>query len=329
MVETYDEVSEFLNRWEHDSPSAQEAGLYTGDFATMYTSIPHEELFKAIETTTREAFDWAADKLDIAREQICIQQLGSGRCRWVKSLQRNGTLSHDLFMKHVRFLVSNTYLQAGDSLYRQKVGIPMGTNCAPGLANLFLFYYESAFISRLITERGVLAARHFRTSFRLIDDLLSVGNPELESALSVPFEEGGLYPRAMQLGKTSASTTEAEFIGIHITQKGTRFHLSVYDKRKSFPFTVRRYPRMNSLIPRTIPYGVFTGLLWRGFRINSGVNGFVSYALEIAQILRANGCTTKKLKRTFKAFIWSANKKYSATNTEVINRFCSKLGSKG
>ena len=55
---------------------AQEAGLYTGDFATMYTSIPHEELFKAIEITTREAFDWAADKLDIARDQICIQHLG-------------------------------------------------------------------------------------------------------------------------------------------------------------------------------------------------------------------------------------------------------------
>ena len=232
-------------------------------------------------------------------------------------------------MKHVRFLVSNTYLLAGDAIYRQKVGIPMGTNCAPALANLFLYYYESAYISRLIAERGPQVARLFRTSFRLIDDLLSVGNPELDSALNTPFEEGGLYPRALQLSKTSVSNKEAEFIGIHIVQKGSRFHLSVYDKRKSFPFTVRRYPRMNSLIPRTIPYGVFTGLLWRGYRINSGSNDFMSYALEIAHVLRDNGCTVKKLKRTFKAFLCSAKGKYSSSNTELNKRFCTKLGSKG
>lgn len=238
-------------------------------------------------------------------------------------------MSHERLMQHVRFLVSNTYVLAGNSIHRQTVGIPMGTNCAPALANLFLYYYESSYISRLISERGLSAARHFRTSFRLIDDLLSAGNPELESALSAPYEEGGLYPRALQLEKTSTSNLEAEFIGINIVQKGSNFRLSVYDKRKSFPFTVRRYPHMNSLIPRTMPYGVFTGLLYRGYRICSGVDDFLSYALEVAQRLRGNGCTVGKLKRRFKAFLCSTKGKYSLANTEVIKRFCTQLGSKG
>ena len=34
------------------------------------------------------------------------------------------------------------YVCVGYRVYIQCVGIPMGTDCAPLLANLFLFYYE-------------------------------------------------------------------------------------------------------------------------------------------------------------------------------------------
>ena len=34
-------------------------------------------------------------------------------------------------------------------LYRQTIGIPMGTNCAPLVADLFLFYYERDFMKSL------------------------------------------------------------------------------------------------------------------------------------------------------------------------------------
>jgi hypothetical protein len=36
------------------------------------------------------------------------------------------------------FLVDNIYLVFGDQVFQQSVGIPMGTNCAPLLADLFL-----------------------------------------------------------------------------------------------------------------------------------------------------------------------------------------------
>jgi hypothetical protein len=331
-VETYYEVSEFLYRWEHQSPKAQEAGLDTRDFSTLYTTLPHEKLFKALKHATREAFNYAAEKLEIKPEHLCIRPTKRKFCSWVRSTQKqNDVWTHEILMEHIRFLVSNTYVQAGKSLYRQIVGIPMGTNCAPALANLFLYYYESSYISRLVENQKFSEARHFRTTFRLIDDVLSVGNPQLHSALSVPAEEGGLYPRALELKQTSESNTEVEFIGIRIKQKRLRFHLSVYDKRKSFPFTVRRYPRMNSLIPKTIHYGVFTGLLYRGHRICSGARDFLSYATEVAQILRGNGCVKRRLKHTFKAFLYSVKgrNKYLLTNTEMIKCFCAELGNKG
>ena len=40
------------------------------------------------------------------------------------------------------YLLDNIYIRFGTKLYRQIVGIPMGTNCAPLVADLFLFYYE-------------------------------------------------------------------------------------------------------------------------------------------------------------------------------------------
>ena len=35
------------------------------------------------------------------------------------------------------FLLDNIYIRFGSKLYRQIVGIPMGTNCAPLVADLF------------------------------------------------------------------------------------------------------------------------------------------------------------------------------------------------
>jgi hypothetical protein len=37
-------------------------------------------------------------------------------------------------------------------MYQQQIGIAMGTNCAPSLANLYLFYYEYQFLQRAITR---------------------------------------------------------------------------------------------------------------------------------------------------------------------------------
>ena len=43
------------------------------------------------------------------------------------------------------FLVDNIYVVFGDQVFQQSVGIPMGTNCAPLLADLFLYSYDADF----------------------------------------------------------------------------------------------------------------------------------------------------------------------------------------
>ena len=47
------------------------------------------------------------------------------------------------------YLLDNIYIRFGTKLYRQIVGIPMCTNCAPLVADLFLFCYERDFMTSL------------------------------------------------------------------------------------------------------------------------------------------------------------------------------------
>ena len=50
------------------------------------------------------------------------------------------------------FLLDNIYIRFGTKLYRQIVGISIGTNCASIVADLFLFCYERDFKKNLSTD---------------------------------------------------------------------------------------------------------------------------------------------------------------------------------
>ena len=43
----------------------------------------------------------------------------------------------------LEFLIDNIFVIFGGRVFQQTVGIPMGTNCAPLLANLFIYSYET------------------------------------------------------------------------------------------------------------------------------------------------------------------------------------------
>ena len=48
-------------------------------------------------------------------------------------------------------------------LYRQIVGIPMGTNCAPLIADLFLFCYERDFMASLSYNKEAEIIQAFKS----------------------------------------------------------------------------------------------------------------------------------------------------------------------
>ena len=54
-------------------------------------------------------------------------------------------------IKMLEFLVDNIFVVFAGKVFQQIIGIPMGTNCAPLLADIFLYSYEAEFIQSLLS----------------------------------------------------------------------------------------------------------------------------------------------------------------------------------
>ena len=53
----------------------------------------------------------------------------------------------------------------------------MGTNCAPLVADLFLFFYERDFMDSLNHDNQADVIKAFNSTSRYLDDLLNIDNP--------------------------------------------------------------------------------------------------------------------------------------------------------
>ena len=51
----------------------------------------------------------------------------------------------------LKFQIDNIFVVFGGKVFQQIVGIPMGLNCAPLLADIFLYSYVAEFIRSLLS----------------------------------------------------------------------------------------------------------------------------------------------------------------------------------
>ena len=85
------------------------------------------------------------------------------------------------------------------------LSIPMGTNCAPLLADLFLYSYENEFLDKQ-GERKL--ARKFSLSYHYINDLISFNNKRFKEFI---FD---VYPKELTMSEATESTSVVFFISI-------------------------------------------------------------------------------------------------------------------
>ena len=119
-------------------------------------------------------------------------------------------------------------------MYQQIVGIPMGTNCAPLIADLFLYCYMSDFMSNLQKSKSVDLIDKFNDTSRYLDDIFTIDNP----AFAEHIPDIHVYTRELQLNKANTSNTETSFLDLNIKVIGSNLHTSVYDKRDDFGFPI-------------------------------------------------------------------------------------------
>ena len=100
------------------------------DFATLYTNIPHDGLKSNIRNLVREAYKVRGAKYLIVDRH--------GKAHWSQSPSSVTTcmsIDKSKLVELTEYLIDNVYVKAGNRVYRQTIGIPMGTDCAPQLAN--------------------------------------------------------------------------------------------------------------------------------------------------------------------------------------------------
>ena len=85
-------------------------------------------------------------------------------------------LSETDIINMLEFLIDNIFVMFDGRVFQQTVGIHMGTNCPPLLADLFLYSYETVSIQGFLKKNEKKLTRSFNFTFRYIDDVLSLNN---------------------------------------------------------------------------------------------------------------------------------------------------------
>ena len=138
--------------------------------------------------------------------------------------------------------------------------LPMGTNCAPLLADLFLYSYETDFIQWLLTKNEKKLARSFNFTFRYIDDVLSLNNSKFGDFVD------RIYPIELEIKDTTDTVRSASYLDLHleIDSEREREGEAVKNyKRDEFNFPIVNFSFICSNIPAAPAYGVCTSQLIR------------------------------------------------------------------
>ena len=259
----------------------------TFDFSTLYTTLPHDDL---IHRTVALLNKYVHSNIEIIyrNRKIIIDKI--------------------LFVELLKFSVKNSYVLFNNRIYRQKVGIPMGSNFSPNLANLYLHFYESQFL-----DRNHEAGRNrYKNTFRYIDDLVSVNNRD------IIFDINPIYPGELQITNTNNNDfNKASFLDIDIELNNNRFLTKVYDKRREFEFDILGLPAFSSNVPNNMAYGVICSQFSRFARICMRKEDFLHNCQLVIDKINVNGFPAWLLRKFVRKFQYNKSRTIAKFNLEL------------
>ena len=248
-------------------------GLSTYDFSTLYATLPHniikEKLTELIEQTFKRE-----DSLNLAcSDKNAFFTIEQPKRYKLWSCQKMCDAHH--------YLLDNIFIRFGSKLYRQIVGIPIGTSCAPLVADLFLFCYERDFMLSLSDDNETDTIEAFNSTSRYLDDLLNIDNTYFEQMV------GQLYPTELQLNKVNSSDTEAPFLDLNLSITNVIVSSKICDKWDDFNFEIVNFHFLDGDVLRFPFYCVYISQLIRFARVCSSVDDFNNRNLFVtAELLK-------------------------------------------
>ena len=196
----------------------------------------------------------------------------------------------------------------------------MGTNCAPLLADLFLYSLESEFLQKLVQDKKIHETRAFNFTYRYIDDVLSINNSRFAEFLPL------IYPPELDVKETTDTASSASFLDLYLEfDDSGQLSTKIYDKR-DFNFKIINFPNMCSNVPASPAYGVYISQLIRYARASSNYSDFLKRHLHrhlhLRNRLLDQGYKKIRLIRSLKKFIFRYQNLveiYSVSAETIIN----------
>ena len=193
----------------------------------------------------------------------------------------------------------------------QVVGIPMGTNCAPLIADLFLFCYESDFMLKLSQTNNNNLIEAFNNTSRYLDDILNLDNPYFSNHIT------DIYPSELKLNIANNTDTEADYLDLNIKITNGKVITNIYDKRDDYNFDIVNFPHLDGDVPRATSYGVYISQLIRFARGCSRIQDFNDRNFLLTKKLLQQGYRFHKLRKTFSKFYYR--------NTDILIKYNTNL----
>ena len=136
-------------------------------------------------------------------------------------------------------------------LKNKRTFVPMGTKCAPLLADLFLYSYESEFLDNMISGGHRKLAMSFSLCYQYIDDLIVCSNKKFGGYVKE------IHPSQLTVEKANASDDLANYLDLtFIIESNNRLYTKLYDKCDDFDFHIVNFPFLSSNILSSSSYGV-------------------------------------------------------------------------
>ena len=153
------------------------------------------------------------------------------------------------------------------------IGIPMGTNCARLLTDLFLYSYEADFIQGLLKKNE----KKLAFTFRYIDDVLSLHKSGFGDFVAC------IYLIELEINDTTDADRSASYLDLHleIDIEGM-VRMKQYD---NFNFPIVNFPFICYNIPAAPAYGVYISQLLRYSRACTSYHDFLDREMLLTRKL--------------------------------------------
>ena len=205
-------------------------------------------------------------------------------------------------------MINNIYVKFRGVIYRQIIGIPMGCDCAPQVADLFLYWYEHNYILEGVNAKSNVV-NYLKYASRYIDDL---NTPNIDDNIC-KIICNDIYPDELDIIMTNQCNSNTTFLDLDIVIDNGRFVSKLYDKRRDFGFKVITFPNLRSNIPYKTSYGTFIGELYRICKSSTKYNDFVD---DVKLLI--NKLISQKFE---KKYLYSCLRKFLISKPACLSRY--------